>query len=219
MPSYLINTFGAMVLAALATHTACADDKMPAKPVAPASAAPATAPAAGLAHFEHAPAGGSLTFNFMQAGADSRGSFKQFATQLDYDDTNLSASSLRVVVQVGSLDTQDKDRDSTLASAELLDTAKHPTATFVAKSLAKRANGGLEAVGKLTLRGVTKDLRVPFTLAPTANGYDLTGEVIIKRLDFGVGQGEWQSTEWVGDEVKLAYRVALVRGAAAAAPR
>ena len=43
------------------------------------------------------------------------------------------------------------------------------------------------------------------------NGCELSGEVTIKRLDFGVGQGEWQSTEWVGNEVKLQYKVPLVR--------
>jgi polyisoprenoid-binding protein YceI len=37
------------------------------------------------------------------------------------------------------------------------------------------------------------------------------GEVTIKRLDYGVGQGEWQSTEWVGDEVKLQYKVSMAR--------
>jgi hypothetical protein len=34
--------------------------------------------------------------------------------------------------------------------------------------------------------------------------------VVIQRLDFGVGQGEWKSTEWVGDDVKLHYDVPLV---------
>jgi polyisoprenoid-binding protein YceI len=71
--------------------------------------------------------------------------------------------------------------------------------------------GGIEAVGKLTLRGVSKDLRLPLTLKPTATGLELSGQTAIKRLDYGVGQGEWQSTESVGDEVKIRYKVALVR--------
>ena len=64
-------------------------------------------------------------------------------------------------MQIASLDTQDKDRDDTLAGADLFDAKKFPTAQYVASSLAKRADGGLEAVGKLTLRGVTRDLRLP----------------------------------------------------------
>jgi polyisoprenoid-binding protein YceI len=168
---------------------------------------------AAAPHYAQGP-GSTLTFTFDQAGAASQGAFKQFTTDLAYDEKNLAGSSLSVKVQMDSLDTQDKDRDSTLASAELFDTQKFPTATYVASSLARDANGKLEAVGKLTLRGVTRDLRIPFVIRPTATGLELTGETSIKRLDFGVGQGEWQSTEWVGNTVKLHYKVALVRPAA-----
>ena len=135
---------------------------------------------------------------------------------MDYDPRNPAAGSLEVTVHVASLDTQDKDRNDMIAGADLLDVKKYPTATYVAKSFARTAAGGLEAVGKLTLRGVTRDLRVPLTLRATANGYELSGEVTLKRLDFGVGQGELQSTEWVGNEVTLQYKVPLVRSGPAA---
>jgi polyisoprenoid-binding protein YceI len=137
--------------------------------------------------------------------------FKQFATELSYDDKNPAAGSLKVTVQTGSLETQDKDRNETLASADLLDVKKYPTAQYLANSFAKRADGGLDAVGKLTLRGVTKDLRIPLQLRIAGSNYELSGEVTIRRLDFGVGQGEWQSTEGVGNDVKLQYKVPLVR--------
>ncbi len=175
------------------------------------SAAPAgTGSNATTPRFTQAP-GGSLTFSFMQAGAESHGSFRQFATELGYDEKNPTAGSLKVTVQITSLDTQDKDRDDALAGADLFDAKKYPTAQYVANSLVKRADGGLEAVGKLTLRGVTRDLRVPLRIQNAAGGVELSGEVTIKRLDFGVGQGEWKSTEWVGDDVKLQYKVPLSR--------
>ena len=182
-----------------------------------ALAAVITAGAATAASFNYTQGPGStLTFTFDQAGAASQGSFKQFTTELAYDEENLAASSLSVTVQIASLDTQDKDRDSTLAGADLFDTQTFPTATYVADSITRSSNGKLEAVGKLTLRGVTRDLRIPFVITPTATGLELTGEMSIKRLDYGVGQGEWQSTEWVGDTVKLQYKVALVEAAAGA---
>ncbi len=61
------------------------------------------------------------------------------------------------------------------------------------------------------MRGVTHDLRLPLKIVPTAAGLELSGETAIKRLDYGVGQGEWKSTEGVGDEVKIQYKVALVK--------
>jgi len=178
---------------------------------APANAPAAAKPAAGPAKYTQANAGSSLSFTFSQLGADNTGRFKTFATEFSYDEANPAQGSLLVRVMTDSIDTGDAERDGTLKSTDLLDTKAHPAATYVARSLSRGASGGLEAVGKLTIRGVSKDLRLPLTIKPTANGLELSGQVTIKRLDFGVGQGEWKSTESVGDEVKVQYKVALVR--------
>jgi polyisoprenoid-binding protein YceI len=57
---------------------------------------------------------------------------------------------------------------------------------------------------------------VPFTLRMATEqgksvGY-LEGKTTVKRLDFGVGQGDWKSTEWVGNDVGISYSVRLVAG-------
>jgi polyisoprenoid-binding protein YceI len=176
------------------------------------SAEPATAapPASAAPRYVQAATGNSLTFTFQQLDAASTGQFKTFRTEFAYDPANLAAGSLQVTVNIGSLDTQDGERDTALKSTDLFDAAKHPAATYVASSLARTASGGIEAVGKLTLRGVSRDLRLPLTLKPVAGGIELSGQTAIRRLEFGVGQGEWQSTESVGDEVKIQYRVTLV---------
>lgn len=218
--STVTNYLIALTAMAALSAGACsaAESPAPVKALTPkpaAAAKVAAAPAgtqvpAGLPHYTQA--GGNLTFSFVQAGAESKGSFRQFATGMNYDEKNLAASSLQVTVQTASLETQDKDRNDTLAGADLFDVKKFAVATYVASSLVRNANG-IEAVGKLTLRGVTKDLRVPLTIGTTATGLTLAGETTIKRLDFGIGQGDWKSTEWVGDEVKLQYQVALTKAA------
>jgi polyisoprenoid-binding protein YceI len=161
--------------------------------------------------FSQAPAGNALTFTFEQAGAQSSGTFRQFTTVLVYDEKNLAGSSLNVRVEIASVDTQDQERDGLLKDADLFNAAKYPAATYTATSLARRADGGIEAVGKLTIRDISRDLRLPLKLQPTAAGLDLRGEAVFKRLDYGVGQGEWKSTDAVGDEVKIQYKVSLVR--------
>ena len=181
-----------------------------ARPAAHVSAAPAGT-SSSAAHFVQAPGTGSLTFSFTQAGAENQGMFRQFATEFDYDAKNPTAGSLKVTVQTGSLDTQDKDRNDGLASADLLDVNRYPTAQYVANSFAKRAGGQLEAVGKLTLHGVTRDLRIPLDLRVAGANYELSGAATLRRLDFGIGQGDLQATDWVGNEVKVQYKVPLVR--------
>jgi polyisoprenoid-binding protein YceI len=180
----------------------------------PPAAQPAGARAAGGARYVQASTGSSLAFTFTQLEAASTGHFKTFATEFQYDEANPAQGSLLVRVMMDSVDTQDAERDSTLKSEDLFDTKAHPAATYVARSLARSASGGLEALGKLTIRGVSRDIRLPLTLTPTAKGLELSGQAVIKRLDFGVGQGEWKSTESVGDEVKIQYRVALVKAPA-----
>jgi len=192
---------------AAATKTAAPPAATPAANPAAATAAPA---AAGGVRYRQA-GGGNLTFTFTQADAANRGNFGKFSTDLVYDEKDLAAGKLEVTVQVASLQTQDNDRDETLKSADMLDTAKFPTAHYSAGSLARNARGGIEAVGKLTLHGVTRDLRVPLQIRNTAGGLEISGDLSIKRLDFGVGQGDWKSTEWVGDEVKLQFKVPLAR--------
>lgn len=155
-------------------------------------------------------AGSSLTFTFSQLGAATQGRFSRFDTTLNFDEKNLEASSLRVTVQIASIDTQDAERDGVLVTPELFDAQKHPVATFVATSLARGASG-LEAPGKLTIRGVTRDLRLPLVIKSQGARLELSGATSFRRLDFGIGQGDWQSTESVGDEVKVQYEVLLSR--------
>ncbi len=218
MTNYLAILGATLSLFAAACH-ASQDTAKPAA-VKPAAAAPASAatPAAAATPATGAPprytqnaAKSSLKFTFEQAGAAASGNFKKFTTVLIYDEKNLAASSLNVRVEIASVDTQEPERDAMLKDADLFNAAKYPAATFVASSLAKRADGGLEAVGKLTIRDTTHDLRLPLTLKPTADGLELSGKTAIKRLDYGVGQGEMKATDSVGDEVKIEYVVSLVR--------
>ena len=217
MTNYLAILGATLSLFAAACH-ASQDTAKPAA-VKPAAAAPASAatpaattPATGARpRYTQNAAKSSLKFTFEQAGAAASGNFKKFTTVLIYDEKNLAASSLDVRVEIASVDTQEPERDAMLKDADLFNAAKYPAATFVASSLAKRADGGLEAVGKLTIRDITRDLRLPLTLKPTADGLELSGKTAIKRLDYGVGQGEMKATDSVGDEVKIEYAVSLVR--------
>jgi len=181
-----------------------------AKPAAPPAAASAQA-ATALPHYVQVASGSNLTFTFVQEGAANQGSFRQFATELRYDEKAPSSGSLNVKVQMASAETQDKDRNELITGSDFFDAAKFPVAQYVASSFAKRADGGLEAVGKLTIRNITHDLRLPLTLKPTAKGFELSGKTAIKRLDYGVGQGEWKATDSVSDEVKIEFTVSLAR--------
>jgi polyisoprenoid-binding protein YceI len=166
---------------------------------------------APVTHYTLDPAKSTLEFQFEQAGAQNKGKFTKFQTTLDFSPDNPQAGKLDVVVDVNSLDSGDKERDDALRGTDLLSVAKFPQAHFTSTQITKTASG-YDAAGKLTLHGVTRDIHVPFSLKIADAAY-LTGKTTLKRLDFGVGQGDYKSTEWVGGDVTVTYSLRLVPAA------
>lgn len=159
------------------------------------------------------PAKSSLEFSFTQAGAANKGRFSRFPVSFTFSPDAPTTGRLAVTIEVASLDTGDKDRDDTLRGEELFAVAKYPQARFLATQFAKTA-AGYEALGKLTIRGVTHDARVPFTFRTATEagmnvGY-MVGKTTLKRLDYGVGQGDWKATDQVGNEVGVSFALRLV---------
>ena len=103
------------------------------------------------------PAKSTLEFTFLQAGAHNKGRFTRFPLSFDFSPAS-AAGRLEVTVEMGSLDTGDHERDDTLRSADLFNVAKFPQAHFLATQFNK-TTAGFEALGKLTIRGVTRDTR------------------------------------------------------------
>lgn len=179
-------------------------------------AAAAAAPAAVASHYTLDPAKSSLEFTFLQAGAKDTGRFPRFAVTLDCPGVDPAGGRLEVTVEVAAVDTGDQDRDDVLRSDDLFAVAKFPRAHFLATRIVKTA-AGYEADGALTIRGVTRDTKVPFTFREAteggvAVGY-LTGKTVVRRLDFGVGQGDWKATDQAGNEVTVSFALRLTRAA------
>jgi polyisoprenoid-binding protein YceI len=149
-----------------------------------------------------------LEFVGVQAGADFKGVFKKFTAAVEFAPDALAASHIDVQVDMNSVDSMDKDRDTTIRGKDVFDIAHFPSAHYVTKSISKTA-AGFTAQGSLTMHGVTKDVAIDFQFTQAAGAAKLEGSAKLKRLDFGVGQGDWKSTEWVGDAVKISFSLVL----------
>lgn len=166
------------------------------------------------------PAKSTLEFQFVQAGAKTTGKFARFTANVDFSPKDFASGRIDVAVDMGSADTRDKDRDTTLKTADLFNAAKFGRSTYLATKFAPKG-AGFEGQGKLTLRGVTRDVPINFTFVPGTEAgkpiATLKGTASVRRLAFGVGQGEWKSTEWVSDEVQVNFNLLLRPRAAAPA--
>jgi polyisoprenoid-binding protein YceI len=121
-----------------------------------------------------------------------------------------------VTIDMASLDTGDQERDDTLRDTDLFAVRKFTQARFSATQIVKTATG-YEAVGKLTIRDVTREARVPFTFRVAseagANAGYMNGKTTLKRLDYGVGQGDWKATDQVGNDVGVSFALRLTAAA------
>jgi polyisoprenoid-binding protein YceI len=169
----------------------------------------AAASAAGAATgYSADPQQSRLEFVGVQAGADFNGTFHKFSADIEFAPDALASSRFDVQIDLKSVDSMDKDRDTTIRGSDIFDVAHWPTAHYITRSFSKTATG-YTAVGALTLRGVTKDVPIDFQFKQAGTGATLEGSAKLKRLDFGAGQGDWKSTEWVADSVNLSFDLLL----------
>jgi polyisoprenoid-binding protein YceI len=119
----------------------------------------------------------------------------------------LDKSKVTVTIDIASLKTGDEQRDASLPSSDWFDVASHPKAIFTATRFEKAGADRYVAHGSLNLRGVAKPIDLAFRLKITGGAARMSGTASLDRLAFGVGQGEWQSTDSV--PAKVAVHVEL----------
>ena len=142
----------------------------------------------GLGH-NHAVSG------LVQAGRITLGAADQ-AGMLVFDMRSLAADTVEARKALGLSGETDaatqKQVHATMTGPEILDVARHPTATFLIRSAlsAKQQVPGrppvYELVGAVTLHGVTRDVMIPVEVEQRGAWLRLRGEFVIKQTDFGM---------------------------------
>lgn len=142
-----------------------------------------------------------LGFSGVQNGAPFQGSFGKWTAEIAFDPAHPDAGHAKVTIDLDSARTGDSQRDSALPQAEWFDVKHSPQATFEATGFTPKGGDAYEAPGKLTIRGMAKDVVLPFTLAVAGDKATAKGHLSLVRTGFGVGQGVWATGEWVGLDV------------------
>ncbi|MEE2691636.1 MAG: YceI family protein [Pseudomonadota bacterium] len=186
--------FSAVIAVALA---ACGE------PAQKAEAAPAAQASAGAWAVDKGAS--KLLFTGAQTGNKFEGAFRSFAADIVFDPDNISAASIDVTVDTGSAATGDRQRDAALPGADWFKTKEFPTAKFSSRDIIATGENAYEARGTLTIRDITRDLTLPFTLRIDGERAHAEGAVTLVRTDYGVGQGEFSTGEWVGLEVGVSF--------------
>ena len=160
---------------------------------------------AHAADYVQAP-GSSLAFATKYDGEVFTGRFGGFDTKLSFDPQQLDAARLDVTIELAGTQTGNADRDSTLSSSDFFNVAKFARARYVADSF--RALGGdrYAADGTLSLRGVSRPVTLEFSWTPGSPAL-LAGRATVRRLEFGVGGGDWADTALIPDTIAISTKV------------
>lgn len=138
-----------------------------------------------------------LTFSSSFSGEAFTGTFRRWDAQIVFDPKQLAASKVTATIEPSSASTGDETRDQSLPTADWFDTGKFPRATFSTTSFKSLGGNRYEAAGTLTVKGISKPVTLPFSLAITGSDAKMNGQVTLSRAAFGVGKGQFESAETV----------------------
>lgn len=134
------------------------------------------------------------------------GNFNEFNGSFEYDENTNTVKNLNGTIEVNSINTENEKRDGHLRNSDFFAADKYPQITFTLEKV-----DGDKAYGKLTMRGVTKDVELDFEnngsikdpWGNTRVGIALSGKV--NRLDYGIKYNKVLEAGGVavGDMVKL----------------
>ncbi len=154
-----------------------------------------------------------IVFTGDQAGAPFTGRFEEWEAVIHFDLAAPERASARVRVKLASVNSRDSDRDDTARGSDWFDVANTPSASFVTDDIRALWGpttdpGSFAAQGKLRIGQASSDIDLALSADQTGNRVVLTGETVLRRTAmFNLGRGDWQSTDWVGEEIIVNFTV------------
>ncbi len=159
----------------------------------------------------------NLNFEITHFFTPVNGKFHEYTSEIYFSPDNLEESSINVEVMVNSVDTNNEKRDGHLQSDDFFNAEKYPKMTFTSSKITSEGDNKFIAHGKLTIKDVTKDVQLPFTLLGVQDHpmqentkvAGIKGNLTIDRTTYDVGVGDWAATAVVGDEVNITFALEL----------
>jgi polyisoprenoid-binding protein YceI len=148
-----------------------------------------------------------------------KGIFREFTGTLVLDGGVLKEAT--ATIQVQSIATGVAQRDNHLKTADFFDATNHPTINFKTKRIEKKGDDTI-IVADFTMRGVTKELRLPVTLSKPikdpwgAMRVGLEAKTKLNRKDYGIRYNDLLESgiPAVGDEIEIEINAEATKAAA-----
>lgn len=146
-----------------------------------------------------------------QMGVPVEGVFRRFSAQISFDPAKPAEGRASVEIDIASFDLGDAEFNRETVKPEWFNAAKFPKASFVTTAIKPAGGGKFEAAGKLTIKGITREVVAPVSFRAEGGQQVFEGTLPIKRLQFNIGEGEWKDTATVADDVQIRFRIVSAR--------
>jgi polyisoprenoid-binding protein YceI len=134
-----------------------------------------------------------VNFNITKMGGKTiEGTFGGMKGEIRFEKTDLDNSSFKVSIDVATVNTESKKRDKDLRNEKYFFVEEYPVILFESGSI-KKTDEGFLTVGKLTMRGISKEVEIPFTYKDGK----FTGKLEVNRFDYKIA--EEVKTKTVGE--------------------
>lgn len=149
----------------------------------------------------------TLAFTYRQMGAAIDGHFNKFSTDIKFNPAKVNLAKASLVVDLNSIDVGNDEGNGEVGKKIWFNTKVFPTARFVSTSIKAEGGDRYEVLGKLTIKDKTRDVSVPTTIKISGNTAQLDGTIVLKRLDFGIGEGIWADTDTLANEIPVKFHL------------
>lgn len=138
-----------------------------------------------------------------------KGKFTDFTVNLTNDEKDITKSSVSVVIKAASIDTGIEARDKHLRTPDFFDAEKFPEITFQSSRIEKKGKQ-LIAHGTLTMRGVAKEIDLPFSVTGISESPDkskknigYSASIVLNRRDYGINYTHKTVPNFIGDNITV----------------
>lgn len=137
---------------------------------------------------------------------DPSGSFTQIKGAVKFDENDLSGSKFDLKIPVSSISTGNGMMNKKAQTEEWFNATKYPTITFVSTKIEKTGDT-YSILGKLTMKGVTKDKKIPAKLTKNGDALSFSGTFGVNRIEFKIGK----ESEAVPNVMNISYTLPVTK--------
>jgi polyisoprenoid-binding protein YceI len=135
-------------------------------------------------------------------GKYAHGTFSNLTGSLAFDPEHLGEAKFDVTVDVASIDTGIELKNKHARSDKWFDAEKYPAIRFTSSQVS-RTDTGFAVRGDLELKGIKKEIWIPFGFRQTPEQSVFYGRFKVNRGDFGIGKANGKESDSTAVEVMV----------------